>query len=80
MSAEDGEIFELVVAGEFGGFPDLAFGEFAVADEDVDARGAFIEARADGQACAYREALAQRAGGCVYAGDYWSWMAFEFAG
>ena len=41
-----GEIVELVVAGKFRGFPDLAFGHFAIAQQDVDARGALDPCRA----------------------------------
>ena len=77
---DHGEIVELVVAGKFRRFPDLAFGHFAVAQQDVDARRTLIEPRADRESRADRKSLAERAGGGVHAGNERRGMAFEFAG
>ena len=76
---DHGQVVELVVAGEFGCFPDLSFGHFAVAEQDVNARVALIHARADREARANGKSLAERAGGRVDAVNARRGMAFELA-
>ena len=39
-----GQVVELVVASKFGCFPDLSFGHFSIAEQDVNARVALIHA------------------------------------
>ena len=53
------QIVELVVAGEFRRFPDLSFGHFSIAEQDVNARIALIHARPDCESRANGKSLAQ---------------------
>ena len=62
---DHGQVVELIVAGEFRRFPDLSFGHLAVAEQDVNARVAFIHACADCEAGANGKSLAERAGGRI---------------
>ncbi len=73
------QVVQLVVAGEFGGFPDLSFGHFAVAEQNIGTGGLFVHALGDRQTRANRKSLAQGASGGVDAGNARRGMAFEFA-
>ena len=66
------------MAGEFRRFPDLSFGHFSIAEQDVNARIALIHARPDCESRANGKSLAQRAGGRVDTVNARRGMAFEF--
>jgi len=68
VSVYDGDqVIYPVVGGEEGGFPDLAFVDFAIAEYDIDFVGVVGEPFAQGIADSYGEALAERAGSDSYA-------------
>ena len=73
------EIVQLVNAGERGGFPDRAFGEFAVAEQDVGVVIEIVQPRGQRHADADAEALAERAGGHIHKRQPRGGMAFEVA-
>jgi hypothetical protein len=62
-------VIDLMEGAGHGGFPDLAFLDFAVAEHDISAAGAAVEARAQSHSKGQREAFAQRAGGGLQAGN-----------
>ena len=74
-----GEIVEFVVTRKLSRFPDLPFGHFAIAHQDVYAGVAFIHARADREPRTDGKPLAQRTCRRVDAGNSRRGMAFEFA-
>ena len=55
---EGDQIIEAVIRREGCRFPDISFGQFAVARQDVNARGRFSDASADSEARTHGEPLA----------------------
>ena len=76
---EHNEIVQAVMPREGRRFPDVSFGQFAVARQHVNAGGGFSDARTDRQAGAHGESLPQGTGGRVHAGNARRGMALEFA-
>ena len=66
-----------VEGARHGGFPDLSFLDFAVAQHDVSARWPAIQARRQAHPERQRQAFAERAGGSLEAGmkrtSGWPW-------
>ena len=81
-SVDIGEHNEIVHAGmprEGRRFPDVSFGQFAVARQHVNSGGGFPDARPDREARAHGEPLPQGTGGRVHPGNARRGMALEFA-
>ena len=66
---ESRQVIEFEVAGSHGGFPQLAFGLFAIAHDDVDAIGFLVEPEGERHADTDRQALAERSGDGFDAGN-----------
>ena len=60
-----------------GGFPDRAFGRFAIAQQNVDALAGIRKLGVQGDARGGRKTLAERAGGHVHEGQARRGMALE---
>src|SRR5579872_184156 len=73
------KIIDFVMSGEFRGFPVAALGEFAVAEQHVNARSKLVHFRADGKSSSHGETLSQRARCRIDSGDSRGGMSFEFA-
>ena len=76
---DGGQIVQLAHASERGGFPDRAFGDFAVTHQNIGAVIEIIEAGAELHAHAHAQTLAERAGGNIHKGQARRGMAFEVA-
>ena len=78
VDVDDGaEVVQLVVRGRVGRFPDRAFGNLAVAEQDVGAIGRADAPRVQRDADGRADALAERAGGDVDEGQPRRRMPFE---
>ena len=73
------QIVELVNTRERRRFPDRAFGNFAVAEQDVGVVIEIVQTRGQRHARADAQALAQRAGGHVHEGQPRRRMTFKIA-
>jgi hypothetical protein len=81
VRVHDGDqIIQLVITRERRGFPNGAFGDFAVAQQDVSVVIQFVEPRGARHADADAQTLAERTGRHVGKREARRGMAFEFAG